>query len=69
MYNIYNNKYNINQPDLQNLSSFSELPTQVSIQPLKEISIVVHAVSVPSVCLQCPLRGNRPNCNHYNRFV
>ena len=42
---------------------------QVSAQPAKENSAVVHAVSVPTVCQMCPLRGNRPNCSQCNRFL
>nr|DAI04394.1 MAG TPA: hypothetical protein [Caudoviricetes sp.] len=59
----------IPQPNLQNLSCASELLAQVSTQPLKENSTVLHAVSVPTVCQMCPLRGNRPNCNQCNRFL
>lgn len=40
-----------------------EILEQVSAQPAKENSAVVHAVSVPSVCRLCPLRGNKPHCN------
>lgn len=54
----------IPQPDLRNLFDDSELLSQVSVQPLKENSTVVHAVSVPTVCQMCPLRGNRPNCSN-----
>lgn len=59
----------IPQSDLQNLSSASELLALVSGQPLKENSTVVHAVSVPTVCQMCPLRGNKPSCNQCNRFL
>lgn len=59
----------IPQPDLQNLSSVSELLAQVSEQPLRENSTVVYTVSVLTVCQMCPLRGNRPNCNQCNRYM
>ena len=59
----------IPQPDLRNLSDVSELLAQVSGQSLKGNSTVVHAVSVPSVCQMCPLRGNRLNCSQCNRFI
>ena len=59
----------IPQLNLQNLSDVSELLVQVSGQPLKENSTVVHVVSVPTVCRMCPLLGNRPNCNQCNRFL
>lgn len=52
----------IPQPNLQNLFD-------ASVQPLKENSTVVHAVSVPTVCQMCPLRGSRPNCSQCNRFL
>lgn len=42
---------------------------QVSAQPAKENSAVVHAVSVPSVCRLCPLRGNKPHCNQCTRSL
>lgn len=46
-----------------------EILKQVSAQPAKENSTVVHAASVPSVCRLCPLRGNRPCCNQCNRSL
>nr|DAZ32316.1 MAG TPA: hypothetical protein [Caudoviricetes sp.] len=59
----------IPQPNLQNLSYASEFLSQVSAQPLKENSTVVHAVSVPTACQMCPLHGNRPSCSQCNRFL
>lgn len=59
----------IPQINTQNLSDVSELLAQVSAQLLKENSVVVHAVSIPTVCQMCPLRGNRPSCNQCNRFL
>nr|DAV02243.1 MAG TPA: hypothetical protein [Caudoviricetes sp.] len=60
---------NIIQPDLRNLSFSLELPAQPLIQPLKENSTVVYAVSVPEVYRLCALRKNRLSCNHCSRFL
>lgn len=69
MYDVYREILNINQLDLQNQFDVSELLTRVSELPLEENSTVVHAVSIPTICHLCPLHGNKPNCNHCNRFL
>ena len=59
----------INQSDLQNQFDVSEFLPLVSEPRLEENSTVVYAVSVPTACRTCPLRGNRLNCTQCNRFV